>query len=504
MKQTFRYILFVLVASLWATLCFILPEFLEDPVNGFRGVLTIGLYVAILGGVQFLLLYAFLLNKYVAAVVLPIYSLLGAATAFYRYAYHATVTPLMVDVMFHTTKGSVASVMSWQLFVFVGLNLLVAVLFVLYRWKRLTLNAQWIHLLVSVAAFLLYYSFSSHLQKRINQSYPMNVVVSMKEYLSMNREAVQRTDVKIDEVSAVEDIDIVVVLGESARADHVSLNGYSVNTCPRLGERHNLYSLPDIYSQYANTLSSVPHLLTMADSINPSLSASTRSFISVFSDLGYATSWISNQDYGHTYTDFIHEADTAIFPNADKSVYVYHPWYDEDLLPPVDSLMANTDKRKNLYVLHTIGSHWYYNYHVTPSLQQFTPMTDSRIVTQNTEQQMLNSYDNTILYLDYFLDTLISRFDERTAVVIYLSDHGESLGENGKWLHAGDGEAMHRPAALVWYSDSYAALFPEKAEALKQNSRKRYRTDYLFYSVLSAAGISADGNNPQVDIFSHQ
>ncbi len=98
----------------------------------------------------------------------------------------------------------------------------------------------------------------------------------------------------------------------------------------------------------------------------------------------------------------------------------------------MDSLLASSTADKHLFVLHTIGSHWYYNFHVTDSLQLFRPLTDSRIVTQNSEQQMLNSYDNTILYLDYFLDTLIERFEDRVAVVIYLSDHGESLGEDGK------------------------------------------------------------------------
>ncbi len=503
MKSAVKYIVFVLVAAIWATLCFVVPEFVEDPVSGVSGWLTIAMYVAILGGVQFLLLYLFFINKYVAAVVVPIYSIVGAGAAFYRYAYHATVTPLMLDVMFHTTKGSVASVMSWQLFAFVILNLLIAIAFVLYRWKKLNLPYGWIHCMVVVVLFFVYYSFNGYLKKRINQSYPMNVVTSLAEYMSMKKDKIERREVSVIGDTNPYEMNIVVVLGESARADHISLNGYEKNTCPRLSSRPNLYTMPDVYSHYVNTLSSVPHLLTMADSINPLLADSTVSFVSVFSHCGYSTSWISNQDYGHTYTDFIHEADTAIFPNAEKTVYVYHPWYDEDLLPPLDSLISVTETDKNLYVLHTIGSHWYYNFHVTEPFQQFTPMTDSRIVTQNSQEQMINSYDNTILYLDYFLDTLISRFEDKTAVILYLSDHGESLGEDGDWLHAGEGEAMHRPAAFVWYSDRYAQLYPEKVDALKQNSRKRYLTDYLFYSVLSAAGIEAEGINSNVDIFSH-
>ena len=87
--------------------------------------------------------------------------------------------------------------------------------------------------------------------------------------------------------------------------------------------------------------------------------------------------------------------------------------------------------------------------------------------------------------------------------MLYLSDHGEALGENGKWLHAGSVEAMHYPAALVWYSDLYAQLYPKKVSALKENRTKKYRTDYLFYSILSAGGIEVESAKKDLDIFSY-
>ena len=84
----------------------------------------------------------------------------------------------------------------------------------------------------------------------------------------------------------------------------------------------------------------------------------------------------------------------------------------------------------------------------------------------------------------------------------YLSDHGESLGEGGRYLHSQpNAEEEKFPAAIVWYSNKYATLFPEKVEALHKNSLRHYHTDYFFYSILYAAGIEAEGDNPDVNIF---
>ena len=114
---------------------------------------------------------------------------------------------------------------------------------------------------------------------------------------------------------------------------------------------------------------------------------------------------------------------------------------------------------------------------------------------------VINSYDNTIVSMDLFVDSVISLFKDRNAILFYLSDHGESLGERGNWLHAAGAKETKYPAAFVWYSEKYARTFPDKVAALKENRTKHFRTDYLFYSLLSAAGLQADGNNSSFDLF---
>ena len=118
-----------------------------------------------------------------------------------------------------------------------------------------------------------------------------------------------------------------------------------------------------------------------------------------------------------------------------------------------------------------------------------------------TKEEMINSYDNTILYTDYFISEVISKVANKNAILFYLSDHGELLGENGKWLHASEGEPLHRPAGFIWMSEIYKSKNLNKNEILIENSSKNYRTDYFFNSILDASNIQSENTNKLRSIF---
>lgn len=501
MKESWRYILWVVLATVWVTVCFILPDFADNPVRDVRTVLTIGAYLTALGGACFWLIYLFGLQRHVAAVMIPLVGICGAAVSYFRVAFHATVTPMIIDATLHTNGGTIAGVVSWQLFVWIGVNVLITVAFLCWRFRLKDVPKAWIHALVVIVLGAVYYTANGRLQASINQRFPYNIAHSVAEYAQQRQSLKADRELMAYEAKCLPDsIDVLFVLGEAMRADHLQLNGYPYATTPLLAERKNVVSMPHIYSEQTYTSTSVPYILSPADSLHPQRSATHCSFIRVMNENGFSSAWISNQDNGRTYFSFIHEADTVIFPNAAKSTYVFEPWYDEQLLPPLDSMRQKGGARQ-LYVLHTIGSHWYYNNHVPPRYQLFQPTTTNRIITHNTDEQIIRAYDNTALYLDVFLDSLIRRYETRCALMIYLSDHGEALGEGGYYLHAGDENVLHEPACIVWYSDRYAAMYPEKIKALIANRDKRYRTDFLYYSILSAVGIETEGIDQTVDIF---
>ena len=501
MRNIITYLVWTFCVTIWATLCFIAPDFLDNPIHDFHAALTILAYIAALGIASFWIIYLLGLNKYIAWICLPIFSLGGAAVSYFRVAFHATITPMIIDATLHTNGGTVAGVISWQLVLWLIINLCIAICFILWRNRLQNLSYSWIHAIVALALLMLYYNCNGRLHLSINQRYPYNVVHSFTEYNQQQHQLnTERSTLDYDAQNIPDSIDIIFVLGEAVRADHVQLNGYERETTPLLAARTNILSMPHIYSEYTYTTTSVPVILSPADSAHNERSSTYCSFIRVLKENGFSSAWISNQDNGRTYSSFIHEADTIIFPNASKSVYVFDPWYDELLLPPLDSILSR-NKSKHLFLLHAIGSHWYYNLHVPPQFQYFQPITTNRVITNNTSEQIINSYDNTIRYMDVLLDSIIQRFENRRAILFYLSDHGEALGENGIYLHAAETEALHYPACIIWYSNKYAQQYPDKIKALIENKDKRYRTDYLFYSILYSAGIEAEGDNPDVNIF---
>lgn len=501
MKATLRYIYWVLTVTLWGTLCFIVPDFTESQAEGLRSVLTLCGYVIALGGATFFLCYIAGLYKPVAAVLLPIYGIGGAVVSYYRVAYHATVTPMLVEATLHTNAGTVAGVVDWRLGVWVLLNAAMAAVLVWWRWRQTEPAKKGIQLLVTLALWAGYYFGNNRLHQSINQRYPYNVVHSLSEYLSVRQtERAERTLWPTTETERADSLDIVFVLGEALRADHLSLNGYERETCPLLSARERVVSLPEVYSPFSYTSASVPFLMTPADSLHPERSAAVHSFVENMARYGFRTAWLSNQDMGRTYAAFIGEADTVVFPNADKSVFVFDPWYDEELLPILDELMQRNSPR-NLYVLHAIGSHWYYNIHVPEAMQVFQPVTTNRVAGYNSVEALTNSYDNTVLYADLFLDSLIQRLEKRCAILIYLSDHGEALGEGGRYLHSNDCEETLHTACIVWYSERYEQLYPERVAALRRHVGRRYTTDFLYPSILSAAGIEAEGASQANNLF---
>lgn len=500
-NEGLKYLLWAFGVTVWLTICFIVPYFIDSPSNGFIGLVTIVIYIAACSLGTFFLVCAIGCYRYLCAFFIPLLSILGAALSFYLLGYKTTLTPMLIDVTLHTNTEEAIGVVSWQVIIWVIVNLCIAGLFIWLRWTRIHLTHAWIYLLTALIVGTLYFSFNGRLQNSLCQRFPYNIPYTLHEYSSLQKSIQSRREIpSYQEVTPVDSLTIVLIIGEAARADHLQLNGYQHPTTPLLTMRSNIVSYPHIYSEQTHTLASLPYMLTRADSTHEEYQYTETSFISIFRECGWHTSWISNQDLGPTFAHFPSECDTMIFANAGKSVYSNTQWLDEDLVPIMRSLHTHASGN-SLYILHSIGSHWYYNHHVPEAMQVFKPVTNNKVVTGNSIEQIVNSYDNTIVYMDYFVDAVISSLTQEKAIVIYQSDHSEALGEDGEYLHANDTEMAKHPACIIWYSDQFATTYPDKIKVLVANKDKHYNTDYLFYSILSVAGIVANGDNSAANIF---
>lgn len=500
-KKVLVPLLFVFIITVAYALIFTLSEFSDSPYSNFHDFMVLAFqWVAIAVG-TFGLLYLLSINKYIFAITFPLLIAFSTVLAYYRYTVNATLTPMTIELALINDLRTNMQVVSWQLVSLILLSLVVSVAIVWLRWKKISFTRPYIHLIVALGIIFMTNSFIPQLKRPLTQRMPYSIYYNFKLYFEIRDVAAEHRETFTSESVANSDSLVVVfVIGESLRNDHLQINGYERETTPYLMEEDNLVSLTDIYGAECFTHTSVPQIMTRADSANPQRAYNEQSFVTIFNDAGFRTTWIANQESVATYAYFMNECDTLIYVNGDKSVYTFDKWLDEDILPHLENELKD-DNPTQLHILHSIGSHWWYNSHYTDEFERYTPVIKSRVVSSNTQEEMINSYDNTILYTDYFIKETIDLIRDKKSILIFLSDHGESLGEDGYYLHGADRPELHYPAAFVWYSDKYAQSFPDMIENLKDNSDKKYRSDYLFHSIIDAADITTEYIEPQLSIF---
>lgn len=282
---------------------------------------------------------------------------------------------------------------------------------------------------------------------------------------------------------------LIFVIGESARADHFQINGYGRNTTPRLAKEKNVITYGGIKSFAAMTRVSVPAMLTPATSKKPNIT--TNSFLDLFVKYGFSTAWISANSRVAYSSDM---PTTRIMGNAQQTIFRndfttadYSEFRDEMMVPVVQKVLTSTQGNR-VIVVHTRGSHFNYSTKYSEKYRTFTPDKYSSYSNLDT---VINAYDNSIIATDGFLANVYDMVKGQNALVIYSSDHGESLGEDGIFMHGNDKRPEQRNVPfIVWYSDKYAELNPTYVAALKDQVGKRLSHDVLFPWTVNLGGIT--------------
>lgn len=292
---------------------------------------------------------------------------------------------------------------------------------------------------------------------------------------------------------------VVMVIGESSRYDRWSLNGYKRETNPLLKNEPNLVSLSNVVTAVSATRLSVPVLVSRKPATQ-SLKAgfSEKSFLTAFKEAGFKTYWLSNQmSFGQFDTPisvFANEADVTQFLNLGG--FTNNSSFDQILLEPLQNAI-NDPSPKKLIVLHTLGNHWNYSHRHPKEFDKWQPSLfgiDNPAYTDvKLKPQLNNSYDNSILYTDWFLSQVIGtmKATKQLASMIYVSDHGQTLydGSCNLAFHGHNTQYEFHVPALVWYSDMYRSVYPGKVNQLLRNKRAKLATENVFHSLVDMANI---------------
>ena len=466
--------------------------------------------------------------------VLVLAVLTAAFVSYFMATYGVVIDPSMMRNALATDTNEVLDLLSGRLLVFV---LLIAgpPLWLIARWK-----IQWVwsvpylfgRLIWSVGAlalalgliWLVYADFASMMRNDRSIRYqitPFNILYSGIRAATPKIQATQRKLLPVGDDAHLSSAMgkpplLVLVVGETARAANFGLSGYARNTTPNLQRRMAQGSM--VYWSQAescgtNTEVSVPCMfspLTAAEGADQP--AKHQNLLDVLAKAGLNVYWADNQSGCKGVCDRV--AHVNIDGHGDPRLCTQGDCLDEALVQQLDLAVNgfNDDQKKRgiVLVLHQMGSHGPAYFKRSPTdAKLFLPECTSGVLAECSPESLQNTYDNSIAYTDKVLEQVLQWLEHRergqqyATAMVYVSDHGESLGEKGLYLHGAPRwmapkEQTHIPM-LAWYSQTWIQQRGVVTDCLKSRANQPVSHDFLFHSVLGMLNVQTQAYKPELD-----
>ncbi|MDP2123569.1 MAG: phosphoethanolamine--lipid A transferase [Parvibaculum sp.] len=466
-------------------------------------------------------------------VLKPVLALLlvtAAAISYFASSYGAMVDKTMIANVIETDAREVGDLLSFRLvaqivlFGIVPALLLWFVPLALRPWRQEVLIRGGVVLgsfvLVALIAAMFFQDYASFLRNNREVRFMINpsaAIYATVRYATAMPSAMAATYTPIaGSVARGRALDaphskktlVVFVVGETARADHFALNGYERQTNPELAKL-DIVNFGEVRSCGTSTAESVPCMFS--DLVRADYSAAKalmrENVLDILVRAGIDVLWLENNSSCKGVCARVPSETT--WSLGDTEFCEGGDCRDDLLVRQLGSALAAADNDM-IVVMHQIGSHGpSYFKRFTEAFRVFTPTCDTNQLQSCSQEEIVNSYDNGILYTDNILAETIGvlegvsdRFD---TAMIYVSDHGESLGENGIYLHGmpymfAPDVQKHVPM-VVWTSAGYRKKMALDMGCLAAESGEAFSHDNLFHSVLGMFGVRSDVYLKDLDIF---
>ena len=480
-----------------------------------------------------LLLMPVLALPYLRKPLLALLVIISGACTYFMLHYNVLIDRSMVQNVFETNQAELGSYFSVPLLLtIVVLGVLPAAAMVSLRigsasagktagW--MLINAVATLVILTLVSMLFYKDYASLLRNNRelrDQLLPVNVVRNAngylkRRYLTVSRplQAVAEDATRPAMVAGRRPRLVIAVVGETARAQNVQLTGYPRETNPVLSERGDIIAFRNVSSCGTATAISVPCMFSrMARSQYDDVRAATEeNLLDILQRTGVNILWRNNNNGGckgvcaRVPTD-----DMPTLKVAEHCVNRDGTCYDEVLL---HQLNARIDAMQGdaLIVLHQLGSHGpTYFERYPPDAAVFTPTCNSNQIQKCTNEALINTYDNTLRYTDRMLgrtiEMLESYSDQRDVAMIYVSDHGESLGERGMYLHGTPyviaPPEQTRVPMLMWFSPAFALHANLNLACLRYHAEGTpYSHDNIYHAVLGLFDVRSSVYQRDLDLF---
>jgi len=453
-------------------------------------------------------------------VVVTIFIFLTAALGYYSDQLGIMIDTEMIRTMFETNISETADLLNTGFILHLLLHGLIPAIITwlipLYNFKltkQLIYKGKSAFILIFIiftCIFLAsdhYASFFREHKILRNYMHPTASILHFARYIKQELKASEKHDF----VGITDNIEksiydrhselIIMVVGETARADHFSLNGYERKTNPKLAMEKNLISYSDISSCGTLTALSVPCMFSNKgrEKFDRDASHYTENALDLLKRANVNILWRDNNSSSKGVADRVPYENYRSSKN-NKSCDI--ECRDTGMIEGLQNYI-NSHDGDILIILHSMGSHGPAYFKRYPKgYEKFTPACNTLELSECSHEEIINAYDNTILYTDYFLSKIIellkNNSEKHETSMFYVSDHGESLGESGLYLHGIPymfaPETQTKVPIIIWAGDS-ADIDIKKSIQLKDVKNSH---DAVFYTLMNLFEIQTDINNVAV------
>ncbi len=453
------------------------------------------------------------LMKLVAAVLF----LTNAAAVYFMLTYGMELDRSMIANILNTDPREAGMLWDWSILPYLlllGVLPAAVILFapvrkphwywrVLFAVGAIGALAGW--MFVTSTTWLWYDQHAKRLgSKVLPWSYVINTARHFNRLALENRDQINLPDAVFDPVTPARKQIVVLVIGEAARADNFGLYGYPRDTNP-FTTKQGIIALPVGLSCATNTIASTACILTH-EGREASSHTAFEPLPSYLKRQGIETFYRTNNT-GPPPVIVDHYQHVNDIADACTGTDCPKPGSDATLNWKLAQSLQQSDAKRIFVTLHQTGSHgpaYWTKY--PPEFAHFQPECKTVQVADCTPEELRNAYDNTIRYADYLLADLIEQLKtikDADVAMIYVSDHGQSLGEGGFYLHGAPiavaPPQQRRIPFLVWMSDS----FKQSRHLTDQMiiPAETFPHDFPFHSVMGAFGMRSDIYKPEYDIF---
>ncbi|MGY5980390.1 phosphoethanolamine transferase [Stenotrophomonas pavanii] len=511
--------------ALWKTLWGLID------LNSLRSVLFLASLPPLLFCLFNLLLTPLLALPFVHKPLLVVLVVVSAACSYFMLHYNVLIDRSMVQNVFETNQAELNAYLSLPLLLtLLALGVLPATALVLLRTTRRAASLRSLlvwpaNVLASlvvllVIGFAFYKDYSSLLRNNRyirDQVLPLNVLRHTHGYLKSlysTREQPLRwiaTDAR--RTAGPRPRLVVMVVGETARSQNFQLNGYPRATNPRLSRSDGVISFNDVSSCGTATAISVPCMFSQMtrQQYDDVRAATEENVLDILQRTGVGVLWRNNNNGGcKGVCERVPTEDMPALKVAGQCVNTDGTCYDDVLLHQLGARIDGIHGDA-LVVLHQLGSHGPTYFERYPAASRaFSPTCDSNQIQHCSNEALVNTYDNTLVHTDRVLaetiDLLRGYSDHRDVALIYVSDHGESLGERGMYLHGTPYFIAPREQTQVpmvmWFSTEFSRNAGLDMGCLRENALHRaYSHDNVFHSLLGLFGVSSAVYQRERDVF---